>query len=47
MRTPRLCALFRVGPEAIALATETDGGTPLADLGGSLTEEELEAVGTR
>ena len=44
VHTPRLCALFRVGPEAIALATEADGGTSLAELGDSLTEAQLEAV---
>jgi glycosyltransferase 2 family protein len=44
VRTPRLRALFRVGPEAIALATEADGGTPLAKIGSSLTEAQLEAV---
>jgi glycosyltransferase 2 family protein len=44
VRTPRLRALCRVGPEAIALATEADGGTPLAKIGSSLTEAQLEAV---
>ena len=44
VRTPRLAAMFRVGPEAIALVTEADGGTPVAELGDSLTEAQLEAV---
>jgi uncharacterized membrane protein YbhN (UPF0104 family)/tRNA A-37 threonylcarbamoyl transferase component Bud32 len=44
VRTPRLRAMFRVGPEAIALATEADGGTPLAKIGSALTEAQLEAV---
>jgi len=43
-RRALLCALFRVGPEAIALATEADGGTPLSELGSSLTEAQLAAV---
>jgi uncharacterized protein (TIRG00374 family) len=44
VRTPRLRALFRVGPEAVALATDADGGIPLAKLAGSLTDAQLEAV---
>jgi uncharacterized membrane protein YbhN (UPF0104 family) len=42
--TPRLRALVRVGPEALALATEEPHGTPLTDLAGTLTDAQLEAV---
>ena len=42
--TPRLRALVRVGPEALALATEEPHGTPLADLAGTLTDAQLETV---
>jgi glycosyltransferase 2 family protein len=44
VRTPRLRALVRAGPEAIVLATDADGGTPLAELGAALTDRQLEAV---
>ena len=42
--TPRLRALLRVGPEALALATEDHHGTALADLAGTLTDAQLESV---
>ena len=42
--TPRLRALLRVGPEALALATEEHHGTALADLAGTLTDAQLESV---
>ncbi len=42
--TPRLRALLRVGPEALALATEDYHGTTLADLAGTLTDAQLESV---
>jgi uncharacterized membrane protein YbhN (UPF0104 family) len=42
--TPRLRALLRVGPEALALATEEHHGTALADLAGTLTGTQLESV---
>ena len=45
--TPRLRALLRVGPEALALATEEHHGTALADLAGTLTDAQLESVWTR
>jgi glycosyltransferase 2 family protein len=44
VRTPRLRALLRVGPEAVALATEADGGSSLRELAGSLTDAQLEQV---
>jgi len=42
--TPRLRALLRVGPEALALATEEQHGTALAGLAGTLTDTQLESV---
>jgi uncharacterized membrane protein YbhN (UPF0104 family) len=42
--TPRLRALARAGPEALVLATEQRDGTALADLAGTLTDAQLEAV---
>jgi glycosyltransferase 2 family protein len=42
--TPRLRALLRVGPEALALATEEHHGTALADLAATLTDAQLESV---
>jgi uncharacterized membrane protein YbhN (UPF0104 family) len=42
--TPRLRALFRVGPEAVALATEQPAGAALANLAGTVTDAQLESV---
>ncbi len=42
--TPRLRALVRVGPEAVALVTEHDAGTTLAELAGTLTDAQLGLV---
>ena len=42
--TPRLRALLRVGPEALALATEEHHGTALAALAATLTDAQLESV---
>ena len=42
VRTPRLRAVLRAGPEAMALATEADGGTSLAELGSAVTDPEVE-----
>ena len=39
--TPRLRALVRVGPEAVAMATEHHAGTTFAELGGTLTDAQL------
>ena len=39
--TPRLRALVRVGPEAVAIATEHHAGTTFAELGGTLTDAQL------
>jgi glycosyltransferase 2 family protein len=44
VRTPRLRAVLRVGPEAMALATDADGGTSLAQRGSMVTDTELEHV---
>lgn len=44
VRTPRLRAALRVGPEAMALATDADGGTTLAERGSHLTDAEVERV---
>jgi len=44
VRTPRLRAVLRVGPEAMALATDADGGTSLAQRGSLATDTELEHV---
>jgi len=44
VRTPRLRAVLRVGPEALALATDADGGTSLAQRGSAVTDAELERV---
>jgi glycosyltransferase 2 family protein len=42
--TPRLLALVRVGPEAVAIATEHDAGTTFAEVGDALTDAELGAA---
>jgi hypothetical protein len=42
--TPRLRAVFRAGPEAIALATDQHPGTLLADLAGRVTDAQLGSV---
>lgn len=42
--TPRLRAVFRAGPEAIALATDQQAGTALAELAGTLTDAQLGSV---
>jgi uncharacterized membrane protein YbhN (UPF0104 family) len=42
--TPRLCALVRVGPEAVALATEQPAGAALANLAGTVSDAQLESV---
>ena len=44
VRTPRLRAVLRVGPEAMALAADADGGTSLAQRGSALTDREVEHV---
>ncbi|HEY2130783.1 MAG TPA: lysylphosphatidylglycerol synthase transmembrane domain-containing protein, partial [Streptosporangiaceae bacterium] len=44
VRTPRLRAVLRVGPDAMALATDADGGTSLARRGSALTDREVEHV---
>ncbi len=44
VRTPRLRAVLRVGPEAMALATDADGGTSLAERGSAVTDAELGRV---
>ncbi len=44
VRTPRLRAVLRVGPEAMALATNADGGTTLAQRGSALSDAEVERV---
>jgi glycosyltransferase 2 family protein len=44
VRTPRLRALVRVGPEAAVLATDHHGGTTLADLQHAPSDEQLERV---
>jgi uncharacterized membrane protein YbhN (UPF0104 family)/tRNA A-37 threonylcarbamoyl transferase component Bud32 len=44
VRTPRLRAVLRVGPEAMALATDADGGTTLAQRGSDVTDAEVERV---
>jgi glycosyltransferase 2 family protein len=44
VRTPRLRAVLRAGPEAMALATDADGGTSLAERGSALTDAEVERV---
>ncbi len=44
VRTPRLRAVLRVGPEAMALATDADGGTSLAQRGSAVTDAELGRV---
>ena len=42
--TPRLLALVRVGPEAVAIATEHAAGTTFAEVGDALTDAELGAA---
>jgi glycosyltransferase 2 family protein len=44
VRTPRLRALMRVGPEAAVLAIDHVDGTTLADLPGTPSDEQLERV---
>jgi len=44
VRTPRLRAVLRVGPEAMALATDADGGTSLAQRGSDVTDAEVGRV---
>jgi uncharacterized membrane protein YbhN (UPF0104 family)/tRNA A-37 threonylcarbamoyl transferase component Bud32 len=44
VRTPRLRAVLRVGPDAMALATDADGGTSLAQRGSAVTDREVEHV---
>jgi glycosyltransferase 2 family protein len=44
VRTPRLRAVLRAGPEAMALATDADGGTSLAERGSAVTDAEVERV---
>jgi glycosyltransferase 2 family protein len=44
VRTPKLRALMRVGPEAAVLAIDHDGGTSLAELPGGPSDEQLERV---
>ena len=44
VRTPRLRAVCRVGPEAMALATDADGGTSLAQRGSAVTDAEVDHV---
>jgi glycosyltransferase 2 family protein len=42
--TPRLCALVRAGPEAVALAHEHHDGVTLAELGREPADAELRAI---
>ena len=42
--TPRLRALVRVGPEAVALASERQSGQTLAEAAGTLTDAQLDLV---
>jgi uncharacterized protein (TIRG00374 family) len=42
--TPRLCALVRAGPEAVALAHEHHDGVTLAELGRDPADAELRAI---
>jgi uncharacterized membrane protein YbhN (UPF0104 family) len=44
VRTPRLRAVLRVGPDAMALATDADGGTSLAQRCSAVTDREVEHV---
>jgi len=42
--TPRLRAVIRVGPDAVAIATDHVAGTTLAELGGAATDDQLRRV---
>lgn len=44
VRTPRLRAVIRVGPDAAALATDHVEGTTLAELGAAATDDQLRSV---
>ncbi|HEX9034115.1 MAG TPA: lysylphosphatidylglycerol synthase domain-containing protein [Streptosporangiaceae bacterium] len=44
VRTPRLHAVIRVGPDAAALATDHVDGTTLAELGADITDDQLRSV---
>jgi glycosyltransferase 2 family protein len=44
VRTPRLRAVMRVGPEAAVLATDHHGGTTLAELPAPPTDDQLDRV---
>jgi glycosyltransferase 2 family protein len=44
VRTPRLPAVIKVGPDAAALATDHVDGTTLGELGGTTTDDQLRRI---